>query len=121
MNEIDPILAVRGLGGARLLLFQDSLRIERRGWRTFLFQGAVGDKEIQLSSIDAIQLKKDSFLYQSIRFYFVNSLENKGVLVHFRDENGFRFKSKQQPVFEEIKAAIENRKNNNHSEQSTAR
>ena len=121
MNEINPILAVRGLGGARLLLFQDSLRIERRGWRTFLFQGAVGDKEIQLSSIDAIQLKKDSFLYQSIRFYFVNSLENKGVLVHFRDENGFRFKSKQQPVFEEIKAAIENRKNNIHSEQSTAR
>jgi len=39
MNDINPILEVQGLGGARLLLFQDSLRIEGKGWRAFLFQG----------------------------------------------------------------------------------
>ena len=39
MNDINPILVAKGLGGARLSLFQDSLRIEGKGWRIFLFQG----------------------------------------------------------------------------------
>ena len=111
MNDTNPILEARGSGGARILLFQDSLRIERKGWRAFLFQGTTGDVDIQLSNINGIQLKKVGYLYRSIRFSFVNSLENKDVMVHFLDETSIRFKSKQQSAFEEIKDAIENRKN----------
>ena len=111
MNDTNPILEARGSGGARILLFQDSLRIERKGWRAFLFQGTTGDVDIQLSNINGIQLKKVGYLYRSIRFSFVNSLENKDVMVHFLDETSIRFKSKQQSAFEEIKVAIENRKN----------
>ena len=58
MNDINPILEAQGLGGARLRLFQDSLRIEGKGWRVFLFQGTTGDVDIQLSNINGIQLKK---------------------------------------------------------------
>jgi hypothetical protein len=104
-------LEAQGLGGARLRLFQDSLRIEGKGWRVFLFQGTTGDVDIQLSNINGIQLKKVGYLYRSIRFSFVNSLENKDVMVHFLDETSIRFKPKQQSAFEEIKDAIENRKN----------
>ena len=104
-------MVAKGLGGAHLRLFQDSLRIERKGWRAFLFQGTTGDVDIQLSNINGIQLKKVGYLYRSIRFSFVNSLENKDVMVHFLDETSIRFKSKQQSAFEEIKVAFENRKN----------
>ena len=110
MNDINPMVA-KGLGDAHVFLFQDSLRIERKGWRAFLFQGTTGDVDIQLSNINGIQLKKVGYLYRSIRFSFVNSLENKDVMVHFLDETSIRFKSKQQSAFEEIKDAIENRKN----------
>ena len=58
MNDINPILEVQGLGGARLLLFQDSLRIEGKGWRAFLFQGTTSNIDIKLSSIYGIHIKK---------------------------------------------------------------
>ena len=47
MNDINPILEVQGLGGARLLLFQDTLRIERKGWRAFLFQGTTSNIDVK--------------------------------------------------------------------------
>jgi hypothetical protein len=47
MNDINPILEVQGLGGARLLLFQDSLRIEGKGWRAFLFQGTTSNIDVK--------------------------------------------------------------------------
>ena len=47
MNDINPILEVQGLGGARLRLFQDSLRIEGKGCRAFLFQGTTGNIDIK--------------------------------------------------------------------------
>jgi hypothetical protein len=117
MNDINPILKAQGLGGARLLLFQDSLRIERKGWRAFLFQGTTGDIDIKLSSINDIQFKRVGFLYHYMHFSFVNSVENKGVLVHFRDVNSLRFRAKQQPAFEVIKFAVEDRKDTSHSDQ----
>ena len=120
MNDINPILEAQGLG-ARLLLYRESIRIQRQGRRTFLFKGANSDEDISLASINDIQFEKAAFRRCYIRFWFINSLENKGVLVHFRDQKGIKYKSKQQPAFEEIKAAIENRKNNNRSDQSTAR
>ena len=53
MNDTNPILEARGSGGARILLFQDSLRIERKGWRAFLFQGTTASSlEKRLVVID---------------------------------------------------------------------
>jgi hypothetical protein len=117
MNDINPIMEAQGLGGTRLLLFQDSLRIERKGVLAFLFQGTIGDVDLELSCINDIQFKKVGFLYHSIRFLFVNSAENKEILIHFLDETNIRFKSKQQSAFEEIMVAIENRKKTGHSSQ----
>jgi hypothetical protein len=117
MNDASPILKAQGLGHTRLLLFQDHVRIERKGWRTFLLQGTTGNKDIPLSRINDIQFKKVGFLYRYIRFSFVNSAEKKGFLVHFRDVNSLRFRAKQQPAFEVIKFAIEDHKNTSHSDQ----
>ena len=58
MNDIDPIMIAKGLGDAHLFLFQDSLRIERKGWRAFLFQGTTGDVDIQLSNIMVFSSRK---------------------------------------------------------------
>ena len=51
MYDNNPILVAQGKAGGRLTLFQDSIRIERRGVSAFLLQGLKGDKDIQISSI----------------------------------------------------------------------
>jgi hypothetical protein len=107
MNDINPILVAQGLGGARLRLFQDSLRIEGKGWRAFLFQGTTRNIDIKLSSIDGIQIKKVSFRHSYMRFLFVNSVKNKDIEMYFLDATGIRFRAKQQAAFEKIKIAIE--------------
>jgi len=117
MNDIDSIMVAKGLGGAHLRLFQDSLRIERKGWRAFLFQGTTGNIDIKLSNINDIQFKKVSFRHRYMRLLFVNSVKNKGIEVYFLNATGIRFRAKQQAVFEEIKVNIEKRKNSSHSDQ----
>ena len=107
MNDIDSIMVAKGLGGARIRLFQDSLRIDRKGWRAFLFQGTTGNKDIKLSSIDDIQFKKVIFRQCYMQFLFVNSVKNKGIEMYFLDETGIRFRAKHLPAFEKIKIAIE--------------
>jgi len=101
MNDTSPILEAQGLGRARLLLFQDGIRVERK--RT--------QADIQLSSINDVQLEKAGFRRCYIEFSFVNSLEKKGVLVYFHDKTGIKFRLKHLPAFEAIKVAIEYRKN----------
>jgi hypothetical protein len=101
MNDTSPILEAQGLGHVRLLLFQDGIRIERKRMQA----------DIQLSSVNDIQIKKVGFRRRYIEFSFVNSLEKKGVLVYFHDKTGIKFKLKHLPAFEAIKIAIKNRKN----------
>ena len=47
MSDIDPIMVAKGLGSVRLRLFQDSLRIEGKGWRAFLFQGTTSNIDVK--------------------------------------------------------------------------
>jgi len=105
-------MQAKGLNGS-LLLFQDSVRIERKGIRAFMLMGAKGDKDIQISSISAIQFKKaGSFLNGYIQFSFFGGAETKaGIMDATRDENTVMFTSNQQPEFEAIKFEIERRKN----------
>jgi hypothetical protein len=117
MDDISAIKIAKGLGSAHLSLFEDRLRIERKGWRAFLFQGTTGDIDIKLSSINDIQLKKASFRHRYMRFLFVKSAKNKGIDVYYLNATGIRFRAKQQAAFEEIKGDIEKRKNNGHSDQ----
>ena len=116
MDDICPIKIAKGLGSAHLSLFQDSLRIERKGWRAFLSQGTTGDIDIKLSDINDIQFKKVSFRHRYMRLLFVNSVKNKVIEVYFLNTTGIRFRAKQQAAFEEIKVNIEKRKNSNHSD-----
>jgi hypothetical protein len=113
MNEANPITVAQGLGGARLLLFQDSVRIERKGFGSMLLQGLKGDKDIQISSISAIQFKKvGTFTSGYIQFSFFGGSETKlGLMDATKDENTVMFNLKQQPEFENIKVAIEKRRN----------
>jgi hypothetical protein len=103
MSNINPILEARGLGGAHLLLFEDHIRVINSNVRNSV-------KNIPLSQIESMHLKKVGIIYQYLQFSFVNTREIKGILVHFRDEATIKFRPKRRPAFEAIKTAIENHK-----------
>jgi hypothetical protein len=108
-----PIMTAQGSSGGRLLLFKDKIRIERKGFDAFILQGFKGDKDIQISTISAIQFKNCSFTAGYIQFSFFGGQETKrGILNATRDENTVMFTKEQQPAFEAIKAAIETRMHN---------
>jgi hypothetical protein len=68
-----------------------------------------GDKDIYLSRISSVQLKKPGlFTVGYIRFAFAGGQENKGgVYSAINDENAVVFPSKQSSQFVELKAYVE--------------
>jgi hypothetical protein len=103
MSNMNPILEARGLGGAHLLLFEDHISVINSNAKNSV-------KNIPLSQIESMQFKEVGILYQHLQFSFVNTRENKGILVHFRDAATIKFRPKRRPAFEAIKTAIENHK-----------
>ena len=111
MAEQKPLMQAEGIGG-QVLLFPNTVRIVRKGLRALMLQGMKGDKEIQITSISAIQFKRAGMLTNGyIQFSFIGGVESKkGLFDATQDENTIMFGSKQQPAFEAIKIAIENRR-----------
>ena len=101
MSDINPILEARGLNG-QIQLFQNNVRIEHKGKQNNL------NKDIVVSNISAIQFRETGFLvngYLQI-LTFGGGETNTGGLTAKRDENTIIFNKKQQPLFEDIRDAI---------------
>ena len=106
--EDKVLLEAKGLNG-QLQLFENKIRITRKGFTAFTTHGLKGDKEIFISQISSIQLKKVSLLTNGyIQFTFVGGQETKGgIFDAAQDENTIMFNKKQEPTFIKIKEAIE--------------
>ena len=92
---------------AYLLLLEDRVRFQRREEKIFLNQGYRGSKDIMLSRISSVRLRKATTLGNGyIGFSLIGDNEVKspdGV----RSENALMFKAAHQAEFEKLKAAIE--------------
>jgi len=104
------LMEARGLGG-HLELLEAKIRIRRQGVGSFFLHGLKGDKEILVRQISSIQFKKAGKMTNGyIQFSFLGGQEaQRGIFQATQDENTVMFNSFQQPSFERIKAAIEER------------
>jgi hypothetical protein len=112
-NEIEmsnPEISAKGVNG-QIDLYPDKVCIRRKGVIAFLTQGLKSDKNIMLSTITSVEFKKASKLLSGyIQFVCMDGHEAKGGKFQAsRDENTVKFTVKQQPVFEQIRDAVENR------------
>jgi len=106
--ETKPILEAFGTN-LHLLLFSDVLRITSNSENRMIFKISHRHLDIPLSTVyDIGYVKRGLFIYYFV-FSFANSQEQKGVLIHFRQEIKIRFKPKDRPAFDAIREAI-NRK-----------
>jgi hypothetical protein len=99
-----------GING-QLDLLEDTIRIRRKGVRSFLTQGLKGEKEILISQISAIQFKKAGLVTNGyIQFSFIGGLESKsGILGATMDENSVFFNKNQEPAFAAIREEVQRR------------
>src|SRR5712691_6899148 len=106
----EPVAIAEGTNGV-VILFNDRIRIGRKGMGTFFTHGLKGDKEIQLSSISSIQFKQaGSMSVGYIQFGFHGGQESKGgVFAAASDENTVMFKKSQQVAFEALRSAAQGR------------
>jgi len=104
------IMNAEGIGGT-LSLLKDRIRISRKGLGSLILQGFKGDKDIYLSQISSIQLKKaGGFTNGYIQFSFLGGQETKGgIFDATQDENTIMFKPSQQAQFLLIKQEIDKR------------
>jgi len=104
------IMQASGYNG-QVELLQNAVRIRRKGKMAFLSQGLKGEKEIQIRQISSIQFKSaGNVTYGFLQFMFLGGAEHKGGYFDAnKDENTVTFLKKQQPAFDAIKRAIEQR------------
>jgi len=108
------LMEAKGVNG-QIQLLEYKIRIMRKGGMAFLTQGLRGNKEIQIKQISSIQFKQVStFTNGFIQFAFLGGQEHKsGTLSATSDENTIFFNKGQQPAFEKIKEAIEEKMRSN--------
>ncbi len=112
-TEKGLIMEAEGVGGQKLILFENKIKIQRKGFNQFILHGLKGDKEIFLKFITSIQLKKaGSFTNGYIQFDFMGGQQAlSGLFQGVMNENTVIFKKKQQDKFEKIKELIEEKIN----------
>jgi putative oligomerization/nucleic acid binding protein/uncharacterized protein DUF4429 len=105
---MEPTKTAAGVNG-QLELYEDKIRIKRKGVVAFLGHGLKGDKDILLSQISSLQFKKAGLLVNGyLQIAFVGGTEPKGSTFQaVTDENTVLFNTGPQKVFDDIKAAIE--------------
>lgn len=72
-----PLRVVNGING-QIELYQDKIRIKRKGFISLLQHGAKGDKDIRIESINSIELKMPGIREGYIQFAFSGGKEAKG-------------------------------------------
>ncbi len=108
-KEKGLIMEVEGVMGQKLMLFENKIRISRKGFNQFVLHGLKGDKEIFLKYITSIQFKKAGrFTNGYIQFDFMGGQQALGgIFQGAMNENTVLFKKKNQEDFEKIKGLIE--------------
>jgi hypothetical protein len=103
------MLEANGMNG-RLILDGDKITIQRKGFRAFIFQGALkGDKDIYINQISSIQFKKAGLMNNGyIEFAFMGGQESHGGLLNaYGNENTVNFNHKQEKDFLILKEALD--------------
>lgn len=102
----------KGVNG-QLTVTPTKVIISRKGMLGLLSQGLKGNKEIRIRDISSIQFKKAGYAFNGyIQFAFLGGHETKGgIFDATKDENSIIFTKKQQKMFEEAKARIEQYQN----------
>jgi len=98
-------------------LLENSVVIRRKGFLTFVVQGLQGDKEILLSAITGIELRKGNWFGRGfIRFLYMGANDRYPQLLLLRrqndpayDENALVFARHAYQDFADLKEAIERR------------
>ena len=104
----EPVMEARGVNGV-VTLFDEKIRIRRKGISAFFTHGLQGEKDILISQLSSIQFKNAGWSGNGyIQFAFLGGRESKGgILSAGRDENTVLFKKGQQPSFDEFRQAVE--------------
>jgi len=101
-----PRYVAKGVNG-QIEVYDDMIKICRRGVLSFLTQGLKGDKDILISSITSVQFKGAGLTNGYIQFAFMGGQEAKrGLFQAPNDENTVMFNYKQEEAFEEVKRLI---------------
>ena len=104
---LGPILMRAEGNNAYLLLLEDRVRIRRKEEKTFLNQGFIGDRDILLSQISSVKLKRaTAFSPGNIQFFLFGSDGTKGLDTD-QNRNTVSFSRVQQAEFAKIQTMVE--------------
>ena len=95
----------RGVNG-QILFDGSSITISRKGFTSVWTQGLKGSKEIPISSINSIQLRKGGLLNGYIQFGTASGENTKGIKDAVSDENTVLFTFQDNSLFESLRALI---------------
>ena len=98
-----------GING-QLELYDDKVRIKRKGSTALILQGLKGEKDIYISQISSVQFKSCGLTPGYIQFAFLGGQETKaGLWDAMGDENTVTFEQKQENKFKIIREAVNKR------------
>jgi hypothetical protein len=101
------LVTAKGIGG-QVELSEDRITIKRKGAIAFMAHGLKGDKEILISQISAVQLRKAGVTNGYIQFSFLGGTEARGGFVDAtHDENSVVFNVWQQKPFLVLKERLD--------------
>ena len=110
----EPVLLwAEGTNGIVELL-EEKIRIKRKGVSSLFTHGLQGEKDILISRLSSIQLKRCGGLTKGyIQFAFMGGTEAKsGVLQAAADENTVMFNEMQQSAFEAMRKRLDDKMKN---------
>lgn len=105
------VINAKGVNG-QMTVNDDTVVITRKGALAFMTRGLKGDKTIPLDRISAVQMKNAGTLTNGyLQLTLSGGNESRGGLMDAtKDENSVMFNKKQQPEFDAVKTAIEERR-----------
>jgi len=101
------VMYAEGLNG-QCRFFEDSILIQRKGFRGSLVKGPK-EKEIPLSQLGSIEYMPAGFNNGHIQFVYRGMVPKTGFAQIANYENAVVFTNKQQPEFERLKSAVQER------------
>lgn len=110
-NEDKPIMMLEGSGGT-VELWPSKVTIRHRGVLSKMTVGLAGEKDIYLTSITGIQLKRPTWISKGyFQIQYMGSQDSKGgILNATKDENTVLFAGrKRYKKAQELKAELEKR------------
>jgi len=104
-----PIMMKAEGVNAYLMLLNDRVRIQKREEKTFLNQDFKPNRDIPLSQISGIRIRKATTLGNGYIQFLLNGASENSITDVRKDENVVLFRGAHEADFEKIKMAIEMR------------